>query len=201
MKIWFVFLRERESVNKSQLDIERKTCDIRNRKRIIYFSTYPPVTLLHLFHRFTSTSKPAAQKFLTVVSATSTLPFQLLRHQRNILTPSCEPLYATDTFHFNRKHFFMNILCIESFCLQKRTKNGFFGGTLLTHGHYFDHWNQHLNMRMRVCYLDCHEAGLCCYLVIHIENILLPLQLFYLHLWPVYWLSLIIIIRKRSSIT
>jgi hypothetical protein len=22
-------------------------------------------------------------------------------------------------------------------------------------------------MRMRVCYLDCHEVGLCCYLVIY----------------------------------
>jgi hypothetical protein len=29
-------------------------------------------------------------------------------------------------------------------------------------------------MRFRVCYLDCHEAGLCCYLVIDIENILPP---------------------------
>jgi hypothetical protein len=27
-------------------------------------------------------------------------------------------------------------------------------------------------MRMRVCYLDCHEAELCCYLVIHIGNLL-----------------------------
>jgi hypothetical protein len=25
-------------------------------------------------------------------------------------------------------------------------------------------------MRMSVCYLHCHEAGLCCYLVIHVEN-------------------------------
>jgi hypothetical protein len=28
------------------------------------------------------------------------------------------------------------------------------------------------------CYLDCHEAGQCCYLVIHTENLLSPLQLF-----------------------
>jgi hypothetical protein len=27
-------------------------------------------------------------------------------------------------------------------------------------------------MRMRPCYLDCHEDGLCCYLVLHIENLL-----------------------------
>jgi hypothetical protein len=29
---------------------------------------------------------------------------------------------------------------------------------------------------MHVCYLDCHEAGLCCYVMIHIENLLRPLQ-------------------------
>jgi hypothetical protein len=48
-----------------------------------------------------------------------------------------------------------------------------------------------LNKRMRVCYLDCHEAGLCRCLVIHIETLLRPLQLFYFHLWPIYWLSLV----------
>jgi hypothetical protein len=36
-----------------------------------------------------------------------------------ISLPSCKPIYATDTSIVNRKHFFMNILCIESFC-QKR---------------------------------------------------------------------------------
>jgi hypothetical protein len=35
-------------------------------------------------------------------------------------------------------------------------------------------------MRMRVCYLDGHEAGQCCYLVLDIENLLHPLQLFLL---------------------
>jgi hypothetical protein len=44
-----------------------------------------------------------------------------------------------------------------------------------------------------VCYLDCNEAGLC-YLMIHIENLLRPLQLFHFHLWPIYWLSLVITI-------
>jgi hypothetical protein len=36
-------------------------------------------------------------------------------------------------------------------------------------------------MNIRVCYLDCHEGGLYCYLVIHIENLLHPLQQFYFH--------------------
>jgi hypothetical protein len=44
---------------------------------------------------------------------------------------------------------------------------------------------------MHVCYLECHEPGLCCYLVIHIENLLRPVQLIYFHLWPVYRLSLV----------
>jgi hypothetical protein len=47
-------------------------------------------------------------------------------------------------------------------------------------------------MRVRVCYLDCHEGGLCCYLVIHIGNLLHPLQLFYFYLCPIYWLSLVV---------
>jgi hypothetical protein len=47
-------------------------------------------------------------------------------------------------------------------------------------------------MRMRVCYLYCHEAGLCCYLVIHIGNLSLPLQLFYFNLWRIYWRSLVV---------
>jgi hypothetical protein len=58
-----------------------------------------------------------------------------------------------------------------------------FGRILIKHGHHFDYWNQPPNMCIRVCYLDDHEAGLCCYLVIHIENVLRPLQLFYFHLW------------------
>jgi hypothetical protein len=39
--------------------------------------------------------------------------------------------------------------------------------------------------------LSVKKMGLCCYLVIHIENLLHPLQLFYFHLWPIYRLSLI----------
>jgi hypothetical protein len=64
-----------------------------------------------------------------------------------------------------------------------------FGSTHLKHGRHFGYWNQHLNMRMSVCYKDFfyfekinvykkglgnahpvypdyHEVRLCCYLVI-----------------------------------
>jgi hypothetical protein len=66
-----------------------------------------------------------------------------------------------------------------------------FGSILLKHGRHFDYWNQPLHIHMRICFLDCHEAGPCCYLVIHIENLLRSLQLFYFHLWLIYWLFLI----------
>jgi hypothetical protein len=48
-----------------------------------------------------------------------------------------------------------------------------------------------LNARMCVCYVDCHGARLCCYLMIHIGNLLHTLHLCYFHLWPIYWLSLV----------
>jgi hypothetical protein len=73
-----------------------------------------------------------------------------------------------------------------------------FGIILLKHGHHFDYWNQPLNMRMRVCYLDCHEVGLSCYLEKNIENLLRTLQLFYFHLWINYWLYLIYTLKYRG---
>jgi hypothetical protein len=77
----------------------------------------------------------------------------------------------------------------------------FFVSTLLEHGHHFDYWNQPLNICMRICYLDCHDAGLCWCLVIHIESImsvtavLLP--------FVIYWLCLVLetaLILRRTSL-
>jgi hypothetical protein len=59
----------------SQMRIKRKACDTRTWKQNLYFSTYPPAKLIHLSHRSTTASKPAAQKcFVCVVSATSAQP-------------------------------------------------------------------------------------------------------------------------------
>jgi hypothetical protein len=74
---------------------------------------------------------------------------------------------------------------------KKRNRMLLFGSTILKHGRHFDYWNQPVKMSMLVWYLACHEAGLWCYLVIHIETLLHPLQLFYFYLCPVYWLSLV----------
>jgi hypothetical protein len=92
----------------------------------------------------------------------------------------------------NRKYCFLNILCTESFYLYKTHKTTLlFSIILLKHRRRFDYSNKPLKMRMSVWYLYCHEVGLCCYLVTHTERLLHPLQLFYFHLWPIYWLSLV----------
>jgi hypothetical protein len=59
---------------------------------------------------------------------------------------------------------------LSPFARNKKAHNRtlLFGSTLLKHGRRFDYCNQPLNMRVRVCYPHCHEAGPCCYLVIHI---------------------------------
>jgi hypothetical protein len=100
---------------------------------------------------------------------------------------------VTNTSHRKQKTFLYEYP-LHWVLLSTKTYNRtlILGNTILKHGHHFDCWNQPLNMRMRVSYLDCHEAGLCCYLMIHIQNLLYPLQLFYFHLWPIYWLSLVL---------
>jgi hypothetical protein len=153
----------------------------------------------HIFHQHWYTclvALPVHRSRSTVVSATSAPPFQPIRHQRNVYHvswPSCEPLYAINTSH-RKQEIFRNKYPLQWVILptkESRYRTLFFGSTHLKDGRHFDYCNQPLNMRMRVCYLDCHKAGLCYYLVIHIENLLRPLELFYLHLWRIYWLSLV----------
>jgi hypothetical protein len=108
------------------------------------------------------------------------------------LDPVVNPFKRQTLPAVNRKYFFMNILYIESSCPGKtHNRTLLSGSTFLKQGRLLYYWNQLLNMRMRVCYLDCHEPGLCCYLMIRIEKLLHQLQLFYFHLWPIYWISLI----------
>jgi hypothetical protein len=69
----------------------------------------------------------------------------------------------------------MNIVGIEFFIPETHNRTLLFGSIPLKYGRHFDYLNHPLNMRMRVCYLNCHEAGLYCYLFS-------PLQLIYFHL-------------------
>jgi hypothetical protein len=65
-----------------------------------------------------------------------------------------------------RKHSLRTPFALSLLAYKKKTNNRklLFGSILLKHGCHFDYWTQTLNMRTRVCYLNCHEAGLCCYL-------------------------------------
>jgi hypothetical protein len=111
------------------------------------------------------------RSLLTVVSTTSVPPFQPLRHQRAKRLPvTCEPLYATNTSHRKQETFLCVYFALSPSAPPPKTHNRMLlFGSKLEHGRHFDYWNQPLNMCMRVCYLYCHEAGLCCYPVIHIE--------------------------------
>jgi hypothetical protein len=132
-------------------------------KKNIYFLTYFPPTRIHLSHCFTSALKIATWKSFgcclsylhTSVSTSSSW-----------MKRNCLPHFLTQLWTaLHDKHFFMIILCIESFCPQKvHNRTLLFSSTLLKHSHHFDYQNQPLNKWMLVCYLDCREAGLCYYL-------------------------------------
>jgi uncharacterized membrane protein len=148
-------------------------------KKNIYFSTYPPPTLI-----FTNASKPSAYEssdcchFRTSVSTSSS--------SAKPLPPSYEPLYATVT-NINRKHLLYSVLLPTK---NAQHNTALWWGTL-KHGRHFDYRKQPLNMRVRVCYVGCHEAGLCCYLVIHIENLLVHFRCFTsINSRPIYGLGL-----------
>jgi hypothetical protein len=155
----------------------------------------------HIFHQHCYTCPIALPKRRT----RSIEVFKLLTHRlphlvehrlqlsnviERIYRPTCETLYATNTS--NRKHeiFLYEYSLHWVLCAQKKTHNRtlFFCSTHFKNGRHFDYWNPPLNMHMRVCCLDCHEAGSCCYLMLNIEKLLRPLQVFCFHFWPIYWL-------------
>jgi hypothetical protein len=130
---------------------------------------------------------------LTVFSIISAPPFQPLRYQRNVCHPDVNRFTWQTLPTVNRKHFFIHILYTEYFCRQKKKENAqkllLFCSKLFEQGHHFYYWNQPMNLHIRVCYQEYYDTRLCCYLVIHIENLFHPLQMFYFHLWPIYWLN------------
>jgi hypothetical protein len=70
----------------------------------------------------------------------------------------------------------MNIICTEYFLPQKKKMENrtlLSGSIPLKHDRHFGCLKKPMNTRMRVSYLDCHEADLCCNLVKHIEKITL----------------------------
>jgi hypothetical protein len=157
------------------MDIKHETYDIRTLKKKTFISR-------HILHQHWYTCpiplpvrrNPQHISLLSVVSATYAPPFQPLRYQRNVCHPVANRFTWQKLHTVNKKHFFMNIFCIESFCPWKTHNITVLFGSTLKHGPHFDYWNQNVNMRMPVCYLQFHETGLCYYLLIHTEKLLRP---------------------------
>jgi hypothetical protein len=161
MKILYAY--EGESVNKSQMTIIRKTCDIWTWKN-------------NLFLDISSTNCDILVPSLCLCVETRSIEaFWSLSHlhPRTSLTEFLDPAVNRFTRQtlptLNRKHFFTNILCIESFCPQKNSQeNAALRYYALKHDRHCDWWSQLVNMHIYVCFLHWEEAGLYCYLVIHI---------------------------------
>jgi hypothetical protein len=189
-------IHEGQSIYRPQMDIKSRTCDIRTWKKALISRN-----ILHQHWYTCPIALPVRRNsqhmsLLTVMPANSAPPFQhlrLLNVRERILQTRCEPLYATNTSHRKLEIFLDEYPLHWVLLLTKNAhQNPIFRYYTPKHGRHFDYWNDPLIMRMRVCNLDCHETGLYSYLVIHIENLLLPLQLFYFHLWSTYWLFLIL---------
>jgi hypothetical protein len=88
--------------------------------------SYPPPTLIHLSLRFTSASKPATQKYFWLLS--QPLPhlrfklFVISETFATFLDPAVNRFTRQTLPTVNRKHFFMNILCTESFLSTKNAQ-------------------------------------------------------------------------------
>jgi hypothetical protein len=140
------------------------------------------------------------------------LPCQVWHHLRlsnvldRIYRTSSEPLYTPNASR-NKQEIYLYEYSLYCILMPTKTKAqnrtlllGNMGNTLLKHDRQFGYWNQPLKIYKRLCYLVSREAGLCCYLVVHTENRLRSLQLFYFHLWPIHWLSLILSDNKNRSL-
>jgi hypothetical protein len=168
-------LHDGESVNSSQTDIERKKHYIRTWKKhsFLDISSSNIDTVVPSLCQCGETR--SMEVFRLLSQPLPHLPLNLFVISETFAT-FLDPVVSRFTLQtlptVNRKHIFMNIICIESFRAQNtHNRMLLFGSTTLKHVRHFDYYNKPLNLRMRVCYLDCNEAGLCCYLVTHIKAI------------------------------
>jgi hypothetical protein len=176
------------------MEVKHKTCDIRNWKKRLFLdiSSTNIDTLVPSLYQCIETC--SIEVFWLLSQPLLHLRFNLFAISK-ISATKVEQLYVTNTSQNKQETFLCEYpLHRVPLIIENAQQNVALQNTLLKHSPHFDCWNQPINMCMHVCYLDCHEAGLCCYLVIHIlaENLLHPLQLFHFHLWPIYWLSLIV---------
>jgi hypothetical protein len=163
------------------MDIKRKTCDIRTWKKYLFFdiSSTKINTLVPSHCQCAETRRIAVFWLLS----------QPLPHLRFNLFLISET-FATQLWTALRDRHFPprtgNISLWVSLSPFTHTKTLFLESTLLMPSRHFDYCNQSLNKRMHVCYL-----------LIHIENLLHPLQLLYFSVCPICWL-LLVLFREDS---
>jgi hypothetical protein len=118
---------EGKSVNKSQMDTKRKTRDIQTWGKKNYFSTYPPPTLIHLcscyiVYRYLPVSSNQFFHLLHSCNLNRATWSGIICDLRTLLREFFDQVVNRFTCQtlptVNRKYFFMNILCTESFCPQ-----------------------------------------------------------------------------------
>jgi hypothetical protein len=116
---------EGEPVNRWQMDIKRKTCDIRTWKKhmLLYMSSTNTDTLAPSFYQCVETR--SIEVFWLLSQPLPHLRFNLFVISETFamfLDPVVNCFTQQTLPAINRKHFFMNILCIESFCAQQKCR-------------------------------------------------------------------------------
>jgi hypothetical protein len=157
--------------------------------------TFISLLILHQYWYSCPIALPARRNqqhrsILTVVSATSAPPFQPLRHQRNVCHRVVNRFTRQTLPTVNRKHFFIDILCIEFRAHKKRTTERC--SSVVHPQARSPFWllkpaSEHKPAR------PVHRLSWSWTVLLPSDSrrtLLRPLQLFYFHLWPVYWLSL-----------
>jgi hypothetical protein len=152
---------------------------------------------MHLSHLFTSMLKPAAYKsfdcclshFRTWLGIICDFSMSL----KEFIDPVVNRFMRQTLATINRKHLFVNNLCIESFWPQKTHNTALRKYTPEAQSPFW--LLKAASEHVHVCLLPTRLSW--SWIVpppsdTH-RNLLRPLQLFYFHLWTIYWLSLIVL--------
>jgi hypothetical protein len=179
----YIYIHTRGRVSKLVAN-RHKTCDIRSCKK-------------HLFLDITSTNidtlvPPLYQCIKTCSTEVFWLLSQPLLHlcfNLFVISRKFAKFFGLLVNRFtwqtlstvNRKHFFINILWIESFCPHKNAQQNA----------ALRYYSPPIRSPFWLLKPASEECMCICYLVVHMENLLHPVQVFYFPLWPIYWLSLV----------
>jgi hypothetical protein len=185
------------------MDTKRKICDIRSWRKLIS---------RHILHQHWYTCPIALpvrrnpqysyRSLLITDSATSAPPFQSILYRGNVCHQGWNAVRDKNFPPYTGNISLRISFAFSSFAPPPKKAQKHTALRRYTPQTRSPFWllNQPVNLRMRICYLDCHEAGLCCYLVIHIENLLHPLQLFCFHLWSIYLLFLVSVLGCETCL-